>query len=62
MRSKSLYLLDTNCRDMSAAAVSKTNPEEFTCEYCGLVFKSKGEKEEHIKLEHSEHKLPSGVG
>ncbi|HEY0580210.1 MAG TPA: hypothetical protein VGC75_05840 [Candidatus Nitrosocosmicus sp.] len=46
----------------AAAAASKTNPAEFTCEYCGLVFKSKGEKEEHIKLEHSEHKLPSGVG
>jgi hypothetical protein len=46
----------------AASVASKTNPAEFTCEYCGLVFKSKGEKEEHIKLEHSEHKLPSGVG
>ncbi len=46
----------------SSSSASKKKSAEFTCEYCGLSFNSQGEKEEHIKLEHSEHKLPSGVG
>jgi hypothetical protein len=32
-----------------------------TCNLCGLTFQNQDEKEEHIKLEHSEHKQPSGV-
>ena len=32
-----------------------------TCHLCGITFRNKDEKEEHIKLEHSEHKQPSGV-
>lgn len=39
-----------------------TKTSRITCEQCGLSFKSNGEKEEHIKLEHIEHKDPSGVG
>jgi hypothetical protein len=34
----------------------------FSCEYCGISFRSQNEKQEHIKLEHSEHKPPSGSG
>lgn len=44
----------------SNSSGSKTS--RITCEICGLSFKSNGEKEEHIKLEHVEHKAPSGVG
>ncbi|GKS61951.1 MAG: hypothetical protein AB7U98_03420 [Candidatus Nitrosocosmicus sp.] len=32
-----------------------------TCNLCGITFQTKDEKEEHMKLEHSEHKQPSGV-
>ena len=32
-----------------------------TCNLCGITFQTKDEKEEHLKLEHSEHKQPSGV-
>ena len=32
-----------------------------TCHLCGITFLNKDEKEEHLKLEHSEHKQPSGV-
>jgi hypothetical protein len=44
------------------SSTSKTTSSGYVCEYCGLSFNSQGEKEEHIKLEHSEHKQPSGVG
>ena len=44
------------------SSTSKTTSPGYVCEHCGLSFNSKGEKEEHIKLEHSEHKQPSGVG
>lgn len=33
----------------------------LTCNLCGLTFQTKDEKEEHMKLEHAEHKQPSGV-
>ena len=32
------------------------------CDICGLLFDSPDIKEEHKKLEHVEHKRPSGVG
>ena len=32
-----------------------------TCNLCGLTFRTKDEMEEHVKLEHAEHKQPSGV-
>jgi hypothetical protein len=32
------------------------------CEICGLPFDTLAAKNEHIKLEHVEHKRPSGVG
>ncbi len=32
-----------------------------TCNLCGITFANNDEKEEHMKLEHSEHKQPSGV-
>ena len=34
----------------------------FTCEQCKITFDNMDDKEEHIKLEHSEHRLPSGSG
>ncbi len=33
----------------------------YTCNLCGITFQTKDEKEEHMKLEHAEHKQPSGV-
>ena len=32
------------------------------CELCGETFATEQEKEEHKKLEHKEHREPSGVG
>jgi hypothetical protein len=32
------------------------------CELCGRTFATEQEKEEHKKLEHKEHREPSGVG
>jgi hypothetical protein len=46
---------------MSKANSSETKSSRFTCEQCGITFSTNDEKEEHIKLEHSEHKPPSGV-
>lgn len=47
---------------MGAAAESnRIPPTGHTCNLCGITFATKDEKEEHLKLEHSEHKQPSGV-
>ncbi|HJU58884.1 MAG TPA: hypothetical protein VJ583_03990 [Nitrososphaeraceae archaeon] len=35
---------------------------KIPCEICGLLFDTVDMKEEHKKLEHIEHKRPSGVG
>lgn len=35
---------------------------KILCDICGLLFDSPDIKEEHKKLEHVEHKRPSGVG
>lgn len=47
---------------MSATSSSGTKSSNYTCEHCGINFDSLDEKEEHVKLEHTEHKGPSGVG
>ena len=47
---------------MSTASSSGTKSSDLTCEHCGIKFSTLDEKEEHIKLEHTEHKRPSGVG
>ncbi len=31
----------------------------YTCEFCGSIFDTSNEKEEHIKLKHSKDKSPS---
>ena len=38
------------------------NRSKIPCEICGLLFDTVDIKEEHKKLEHVEHKMPSGVG
>jgi hypothetical protein len=43
---------------MSTAATNK----DVKCELCGMTFATRQEKEEHKKLEHKEHRDPSGVG
>jgi hypothetical protein len=45
----------------SSSSSSSNTSSGITCDYCGLSFNSHEEKEEHIKLEHSEHKQPTGV-
>jgi hypothetical protein len=35
--------------------------KEVKCEVCGTIFTTEQEKEEHKKLEHKEHREPSGV-
>ncbi len=46
---------------MAATDKPGTANSGHTCNLCGITFQTKDEKEEHIKLEHSEHKQPSGV-
>ncbi|HYF99325.1 MAG TPA: hypothetical protein VD815_04480 [Candidatus Saccharimonadales bacterium] len=46
---------------MAAAAQPASTNSRNTCDLCGLTFQTPDEKEEHMKLEHSEHKQPSGV-
>ena len=41
---------------------NKSRPSKVPCEICGLLFDTVDIKEEHKKLEHIEHKRPSGVG
>jgi len=41
---------------------SKSRSSKIPCEICGLLFDTVDIKEEHKKLEHIEHKRPSGVG
>jgi hypothetical protein len=38
-----------------------STPSKVACEICGLLFDTEDMKEEHKKLEHIEHKMPSGV-
>jgi hypothetical protein len=48
--------------DMGTAAEPSSNTSsDKTCHLCGITFANNDEKEEHMKLEHSEHKQPSGV-
>ena len=49
----------------TAENTTKNNSSTYTkvpCDICGLLFDSPDIKEEHKKLEHVEHKRPSGVG
>lgn len=41
---------------------NKSTSSKIPCEICGLLFDTIDIKEEHKKLEHIEHKRPSGVG
>jgi len=41
---------------------TKSRLSKVPCEICGLLFDTDDIKEEHKKLEHVEHKRPSGVG
>jgi hypothetical protein len=41
---------------------TKSRFSKVPCEICGLLFDTVDIKEEHKKLEHVEHKRPSGVG
>jgi hypothetical protein len=41
---------------------AKSKISKVPCEICGLLFDTVDIKEEHKKLEHVEHKRPSGVG
>ncbi len=42
---------------------SSTSGETYlsTCEFCGTIFNTVNEKEEHIKLEHSKDKSTSSI-
>jgi len=42
---------------MSTTATNK----DVKCKLCGIAFVTQQEKEEHKKLEHREHREPSGV-
>ena len=41
--------------------MSTTTPKDIKCEVCGMAFVTPREKEEHEKVEHKEHREPSGV-
>ena len=45
----------------TASESTGSSPSGHTCNLCGITFATKDEKDEHLKLEHSEHKQPSGV-
>ena len=45
-----------------ASTNTKGRPSKISCEICGLLFDTVDIKKEHKKLEHVEHKRPSGVG
>ena len=48
--------------ESTVANNNSTRDSKIKCEVCGLLFDSLAAKEEHTKLEHIEHKRPSGVG
>jgi hypothetical protein len=57
-----IFRNDVYHTDMDTAAdPSNKISSDNTCHLCGITFANKDEKEEHMKLEHSEHKQPSGV-
>lgn len=47
---------------MGVSSSTGNDGGEVICDICGIRLNTKDEKEEHMKLEHREHKLPSGVG
>jgi len=38
-----------------------TKDDNIKCEICGMTFTTQQDMEEHKKLEHKEHREPSGV-
>jgi hypothetical protein len=46
----------------SEPSTNSKSRSKIPCEICGLLFDTEDIKEEHKKLEHVEHKRPSGVG
>jgi hypothetical protein len=48
--------------EASTTTNTRNRPSKIPCEICGLLFDTVDIKEEHKKLEHFEHKRPSGVG
>lgn len=55
-----LNLRTTQLKDTSSELASGNTLKDFTCNQCGITFDNVDDKEEHIKLEHDEHKLPTG--
>ena len=47
---------------MASEVESNYSLKEFSCQQCGITFANIEDEEEHIKLEHKEHRLPSGCG
>ena len=41
---------------------TNSSSKDCRCEKCGLIFETCNDKDEHMKLEHDEHRTPSGVG
>ncbi|MDQ4073088.1 MAG: hypothetical protein M3162_02150, partial [Thermoproteota archaeon] len=55
-----IYLILIICT--SPRLEPKRTTTGFTCEQCGITFDNKDDEQEHVKLEHSEHRPPSGCG
>jgi hypothetical protein len=41
--------------------IELSTAKEIKCDICGTTFTTQQDKEEHKKLEHKEHREPSGV-
>jgi hypothetical protein len=65
MRSLLLYIypyMTKYTNIMYTQILEMSTAKEVKCEICGTTFTTLQDKEEHMKLEHKEHKDPSGVG
>lgn len=47
---------------MASDLESNYSLREFRCQQCGITFDNIDDEKEHIKLEHKEHRIPSGCG
>lgn len=47
---------------MTSELEFKNSIKGFACQHCRITFDNVDDEEEHIKLEHKEHRLPSGCG
>ena len=55
------FLIFTNhCYYTPSEVESKYSSKGFICQQCRITFDNMDDEEEHIKLEHTEHRLPSG--